>query len=95
MGITPNCVTWVGAVGVVASSLYFYPRGDFLLGTALIFVFALSDLFDGTMARISKTGANRWGEFLDSTIDRITDSSILIGLTIYLVNVQDSLAVLS
>lgn len=92
MGITPNCVTWIGAVGVVASSLYFYPRGDFFLGTALIFVFALSDLFDGTMARISKTGANRWGEFLDSTIDRITDSSILIGLTIYLVSVDDSLA---
>ena len=92
IGITPNCVTWVGAVGVVASSLYFYPRGNFFLGTALIFVFALSDLFDGTMARISKTGANRWGEFLDSTIDRITDSSILIGLTIYLVSVEDSLA---
>ena len=91
VGITPNFVTWIGAVGVVASSLYFYPRGDFFLGTALVFLFALSDLFDGTMARISKTGANRWGEFLDSTIDRITDSSILIGLTIYLVGVKDSL----
>ena len=91
VGITPNFVTWSGAVGVVASSLYFYPQGDFFLGTALVFVFALSDLFDGTMARISKTGANRWGEFLDSTIDRVTDSSILIGLTIYLVGVNDSL----
>lgn len=92
VGITPNFVTWTGAVGVVVSSLYFYPRGDFLLGTALIFFFALSDLFDGTMARISRTGASRWGDFLDSTIDRITDSSILIGLTIYLVGVKDGLA---
>lgn len=92
IGITPNTVTWVGAVGVVASSLYFYPRGDFFLGTAIIFVFALSDLFDGTMARISKVGASPWGGFLDSTIDRITDSSILIGITIYLIDTNDMLA---
>ena len=38
------------------------------------------------MARISKKGASRWGGFLDSTIDRITDSSILIGILIYLIN---------
>ena len=92
IGITPNAVTWVGAVGVVASALYFYPRRDFFLGTAVIFIFALSDLFDGTMARISKSGASKWGGFLDSTIDRITDSSILIGVTIYLIGANDSLS---
>jgi len=79
-------------MGVVASALYFYPRGDFFLGTAVIFIFALSDLFDGTMARISKSGASKWGGFLDSTIDRITDSSILIGVTIYLIGANDSLS---
>ena len=92
IGITPNAITWAGAVGVVASALYFYPRGDFFLGTAVIFIFALSDLFDGTMARISKSGASKWGGFLDSTIDRITDSSILIGVTIYLIGANDSLS---
>lgn len=92
IGITPNWVTFVGAVGVVASSLYFYPKGDFFLGTAVIFIFALSDLFDGTMARISQLGASRWGGFLDSTIDRITDSAILIGISIYLIDRNDRLA---
>jgi CDP-diacylglycerol--glycerol-3-phosphate 3-phosphatidyltransferase len=52
----------------------------------------LSDLFDGTMARLSSTGSSRWGGFLDSTIDRITDSSILIGVTIFLINENDQLA---
>ena len=85
LGITPNAVTWVGAFGVVASALYFYPRGDLFLGTIVIVIFVLSDMFDGTMARISKKGASRWGGFLDSTIDRITDSSILIGVLIYLI----------
>jgi len=92
IGITPNWVTFVGALGVVSSALYFYPRGDFFLGTAIIFIFALSDLFDGTMARISHVGASRWGGFLDSTIDRITDSAILIGLSIYLIDKNDRLA---
>jgi len=92
IGITPNAVTWVGAVGVIASALFFYPRGDFFLGTAVIAFFALSDLFDGTMARISKAGASKWGSFLDSTIDRVTDSAILLGVSIYLINEGDELS---
>jgi CDP-diacylglycerol--glycerol-3-phosphate 3-phosphatidyltransferase len=82
----------VGALGVVISALYFYPRGEFFLGTAVIFIFALSDLFDGTMARVSQTGASTWGGFLDSTIDRITDSAILVGITIYLISQDDVLS---
>ena len=92
IGITPNAVTWVGAIGVVVSSLYFYPRGDFFVGTLIICVMALSDLFDGTMARLSSSGSIRWGGFLDSTIDRITDSAILLGVSLYLINQADSLA---
>jgi CDP-diacylglycerol--glycerol-3-phosphate 3-phosphatidyltransferase len=93
LGITPNAVTWTGAVAVVAAALYFYPKGDFFIGTLIICIMALSDLFDGTMARISHKGSNKWGGFLDSTIDRITDSAILVGLSIYLINNDDSLAI--
>ncbi len=92
IGVTPNAVTWVGAIGVVVSSLYFYPRGDFFVGTLIICVMALSDLFDGTMARLSSSGSSRWGGFLDSTIDRITDSAILLGVSLYLINQTDPLA---
>jgi CDP-diacylglycerol--glycerol-3-phosphate 3-phosphatidyltransferase len=92
LGITPNAVTWVGAIAVVASALYFYPRGEFFIGTLIICVMALSDLFDGTMARISKKGSSKWGGFLDSTIDRITDSAILVGVAIYLINNDDQLS---
>ena len=93
LGITPNAVTWVGAIAVVASALYFYPRGEFFIGTVIICVMALSDLFDGTMARISQKGSSKWGGFLDSTIDRITDSAILVGVAIYLINNEDYLAI--
>ncbi|CAB4736588.1 unannotated protein [freshwater metagenome] len=45
------------------------------------------------MARISHAGASRWGGFLDSTIDRITDSAVLIGLLIFLIDTEDQLAI--
>ena len=93
IGITPNAVTWTGAIAVVTAALYFYPKGEFFLGTVIICVMALSDLFDGTMARISQKGSSKWGGFLDSTIDRITDSAILIGVCIYLINKDDPLAI--
>jgi CDP-diacylglycerol--glycerol-3-phosphate 3-phosphatidyltransferase len=91
IGLTPNAVTFSGAFGLVTSALYFYPKGDFFIGTLVISFFALSDLFDGAMARISHKGASAWGGFLDSTIDRITDSAILVGLTLYLVKEDDPL----
>lgn len=92
LGVTPNAVTWVGAIGVVVASLFFYPQGDFFIGTLVICILALSDLFDGTMARLSSAGSSRWGSFLDSTIDRVTDSAILLGVSIYLINESDPLA---
>jgi len=54
--------------------------------------FVLSDLFDGAMARISEKGATSWGGFLDSTIDRVTDSAIVISLALPLIRNEDVLA---
>ena len=69
-----------------------YPSGHLFGGTVAICLLALSDLFDGTMARLSEKGASRWGGFLDSTIDRVTDSSIALGLLIYLAHENDQLS---
>jgi len=91
IGLTPNSVTVIGAVGLISSALYFYPSGHLVLGTAVIAFFALGDLFDGTMARISNQGSSSWGAFLDSTIDRVTDSSVLIGLILFLERKNDRL----
>lgn len=81
--ITPNAVTVGGTLGTSVAAMYFYPRGDLFIGTLVIIFFALSDLFDGAIARLSKSGASAWGGFLDSTCDRVTDSVILGSLTIY------------
>jgi len=92
IGLTPNSVTTIGAIGVIATSLIAYPSGHLFGGTIAICCLALSDLFDGTMARLSQQGPSRWGGFLDSTIDRVTDSAIALGLLIYLAQNNDALS---
>jgi len=94
IGLTPNSVTAIGALCVVGSAIYFFPRGDFFIGTLVVSFFILSDLFDGAMARISSQGASKWGGFLDSTVDRVSDSSILFAVCIYLIDKDDQLAIL-
>lgn len=92
IGLTPNSVTTLGAIGVIAVALVAYPNGHLFGGTVAICCLALSDLFDGTMARLSQKGPSRWGGFLDSTIDRVTDSAIALGLLIYLAKSNDALS---
>lgn len=91
IGLTPNLVTVIGSFLVTLTAISTYPNGHFLWGTIAISAFSLSDLFDGTMARLSKSGGSKWGSLLDSTCDRIADSAILIGLIIYLQRNSDSL----
>jgi CDP-diacylglycerol--glycerol-3-phosphate 3-phosphatidyltransferase len=91
IGLTPNAVTVLGAFGLVSSALFFYSNEEYFIGTLVIAFFALSDLFDGAMARISEQGSSRWGGFLDSTIDRVTDSAILIAILIPLTSTEDAL----
>jgi CDP-diacylglycerol--glycerol-3-phosphate 3-phosphatidyltransferase len=91
IGLTPNAVTVIGALGLVSSALFFYSNEEYFIGTLVIAFFALSDLFDGAMARISEQGSSQWGGFLDSTIDRVTDSAILIAILIPLTSTEDAL----
>jgi CDP-diacylglycerol--glycerol-3-phosphate 3-phosphatidyltransferase len=92
VGLTPNSVTILGALGLIISAAYFYSSEQYFVGTLVITAFALSDLFDGAMARISEKGATSWGGFLDSTIDRVTDSAIVISLALPLIRNEDVLA---
>ncbi len=91
LGLTPNAVTFLGSAGLVISALYFLLRGQLFAGTIAITIFSLSDLFDGAMARISDSGASKWGGFLDSTLDRISDAAIHIAVALYLVRKNDEL----
>lgn len=91
IGLTPNAITVIGAAGSSVCAIYFFSAGDFFLGTILVSLFILSDLFDGTMARLSNQGSTKWGALIDSTLDRVSDAAIFIGIIIYAEAKQDSL----
>lgn len=83
-GISPDVITTIGTLGVVASALVFYPLGHLFAGTLVITFFVLADLLDGVLARMTGKGST-WGAFLDSTLDRLGDASIFSGLILYFV----------
>jgi CDP-diacylglycerol--glycerol-3-phosphate 3-phosphatidyltransferase len=88
-GISPNTVTFVGTLGVVAGAVIFFPRGDLLVGVLVVTAFVFSDILDGYMARTSGQ-VSPFGAFWDSTLDRIGDAAIFGGLAMYYVGPGDN-----
>ena len=92
MRVSANAISFVGGLGASASALYFFSKGQFLIGVLAVTFFALFDLFDGTVARLSAKGVSKWGAALDSTLDRVSDSAILIGGLIFVQNNNSDLS---
>lgn len=82
LGVSPDAVTLVGTLGVCAGALVFFPQGELLIGVLVITAFVFSDLIDGHMARTTGR-VSKFGAFWDSTLDRIGDGAIFIGLALY------------
>lgn len=89
LGVSPDAVTVVGTLGVVAGALVFFPQGKLLTGVLVITAFVFSDLLDGTMARLTGR-SSPFGAFLDSTLDRVGDGAIFAGLALYFAGPGDS-----
>ncbi|HEX5540103.1 MAG TPA: CDP-alcohol phosphatidyltransferase family protein [Micromonospora sp.] len=83
IGVSPNAVTVTGTVGVLVGALAFGARGHLVSGAVIVTVFALTDLLDGTMARL-RGGSSRFGAFLDSSMDRVADGAIFGVVTYWL-----------
>ncbi|MEU7712121.1 phosphatidylinositol phosphate synthase [Micromonospora chalcea] len=87
-GVSPNAVTVTGTVGVLIGALGFGARGHLVAGALIVTVFALTDLLDGTMARMSG-GSTRFGAFLDSSMDRVADSAVFGAVAYWLATEHD------
>ena len=94
LGISADFMTLIGTLIVVIGSFTLIVNGKFLASIVIIGLALLTDLLDGTMARISEKGPTVWGNFLDSTLDRIADGAILVSLALYLHNQENSFFVL-
>ena len=76
--INPNLLTVIGVLINVCSGLLF-GLGFFFWAGVILIVANLFDMLDGQVAR--RTGqVTRFGGFLDSTFDRISDMAAFVGL---------------
>lgn len=88
LGVTANMVTIAGAVGTAFFAVLTGFTGWLLPGAVMITVMVIFDSLDGTVAAQSG-GGTAFGAFLDSTMDRIADWAVLLGVAIYLIRLKD------
>lgn len=76
--VTPNTITVIGVlITLVASALVV--ADWLLLGAALLTAGSLLDAVDGALAR-AQGGGTAFGSFLDSTLDRVSEAILYIGV---------------
>ena len=84
-GISPNALTVAGMLIVGAGTVVFAGTGHLVLGGLIVAVGGLADLFDGAVAKATGK-VTRFGGFLDSTTDRISDGIFFSGIVWYLMH---------
>lgn len=88
LGLTPNMLTVIGLIlntGVAAVIAFW----DIRIGGALLLVASAFDMLDGSVARATgKT--SKFGGFLDSTLDRYSESIVYLGVLIYILDTDDA-----
>lgn len=78
ININPNIITIVSPF-VALLSAYCFGENMLILGAAFILLSGFLDVVDGAVARFHGR-SSRFGAFLDSTVDRIADGIIYIGI---------------
>jgi len=79
--INPNLLTVIGVAINVGSGLLF-GYGQFFWAGIVLIVANLFDMLDGQVARLSGR-VTRFGGFLDSSLDRLSDMVVFVGLMVF------------
>jgi len=80
-GISPNAITFTGFALTFLSAIIL-AQGYFRWGAVILFFASVFDMLDGALARASAQ-SSIFGAFLDSTLDRYSESVILLALVFY------------
>ena len=80
-GVTPNMLTVMGFLVSIAAAVLI-AKEYFLAGGLVVLFAGAFDLLDGPVARVTgKT--TKFGGFLDSTLDRLSEAAVLAGILAY------------
>jgi CDP-diacylglycerol---glycerol-3-phosphate 3-phosphatidyltransferase len=80
-GVTPNALTYTGFLLTAVTALLL-AGGYFRWGALLLFIASFFDMLDGSLARATSQ-SSPFGAFLDSTLDRYSESITLLALAIH------------
>lgn len=86
--ITPDVLTVIGFLFSVVAAVII-AEGQLVGGGMLVLLAGVFDMFDGAIARV-QNASTPFGAFLDSTLDRYSESIILGGLLLYIVQKPSS-----
>jgi CDP-diacylglycerol--glycerol-3-phosphate 3-phosphatidyltransferase len=79
--VTPNIVTWIGFIIVLAAAAL-AAAGYLFAAGCVVLLSGFFDIIDGALAR--QTGqVTRFGGILDSTLDRISEAVVFLGIMAY------------
>ena len=81
LGLTPNVVTLIG-LAIAGAGAYVIAIGNWWGGGLIVLFAGIFDLFDGALARATGKDSD-FGALLDSTIDRVSEAVVLLGLLAY------------
>jgi len=80
-GVTPNALTWFGLLLSLGAAVLIALKQPFAAGFVVLFA-GLFDMLDGALARFTDK-TTRFGAILDSTLDRLGEVVVLLGLLIF------------
>jgi CDP-diacylglycerol---glycerol-3-phosphate 3-phosphatidyltransferase len=80
-GVHPNILTAIGVIINVGCGVLF-GMGEFFWAGIVLIVANLFDMLDGNVARLSGN-VTRFGGFLDSSLDRVSDMVCFIGIMVF------------
>ncbi len=82
-GVTPNALTWFGLLLSLGAAVLIALKQPFAASFVVLFA-GLFDMLDGALARFTDK-STRFGAILDSTLDRLGEVAVLLGLLIFFV----------
>jgi CDP-diacylglycerol--glycerol-3-phosphate 3-phosphatidyltransferase len=80
-GVTPNALTYTGFI-LTAVTAVFLANGWFRWGALMLIVASMFDMLDGSLARATQQ-SSKFGAFLDSTLDRYSESITFLALAFH------------
>jgi len=78
--ITPNTITWLGFLLSVGAAALIV-NGDLFAAGFMALIAGFFDMLDGALARVTSR-TTRFGAVLDSTLDRLSEAVLLLGILV-------------